>query len=186
MYVTTYWVVGSLRRSFVVEPNYVAAAIVTWIFTLVSHPWFLRRSLSWTPIRGRQTTLAGLPTGGVAVRSALFGLQSDRDPGLPLGSIGPPLVWVLATAWIWRESDEEERRRIAAAGGPAVMCPSCGYDLRGLKATRCPGCGTEHTLDELFASQAYQLPKAGPAAPPPATPAEPPARSSSVPPPAPV
>jgi hypothetical protein len=191
VYVTTYWVVGSLRHSPAVEPNYVAAAIVTWIFTLLSRPWFLRRSLSWTPTRGRQTTLAALLTGGVAVASALLGLRADRDLGLLLGSIGPPLVWVVATAWIWRETDEEHRRRIAAAGGPTVVCPSCGYDLRGLKATRCPECGTECTLDELFAAQGHALPRADPAPLPTATlptataPAPQPS-PSSVPPPAPV
>jgi hypothetical protein len=138
VYVAAYWVAGTLCHSPLVEPNYVAAAIVTWIFTLVSRTWFLRRSLGWTPFRARQTTVAALVTGGVAVAFALLGMQADRDLALLLGSIGPPLLWLLATAWIWRESDEEHRKHLLATGGIAVLCPACGYDLRGLKGTRCP------------------------------------------------
>ena len=153
MYAAAYWVVGELRHSPHVAPNYVAAAMVTWVFTLVSRTWFLRKSLGWTPLRARQTTLAALLTGGVAAAGALHGLRAYSDLGLLLGGIGPPLLWILSTAWIWRESDEERIKRVLAAGGPTVVCPDCGYDLRGLRATRCPECGAEHTLDELFAFQ---------------------------------
>ncbi|MCH9033356.1 MAG: hypothetical protein IID42_02485 [Planctomycetes bacterium] len=35
---------------------------------------------------------------------------------------------------------------------PKFPCPKCGYDLKGLAMARCPECGTEFTLDELFAT----------------------------------
>ena len=31
-----------------------------------------------------------------------------------------------------------------------VHCPSCGYSLVGLHQARCPECGWQTTLDELF------------------------------------
>lgn len=33
---------------------------------------------------------------------------------------------------------------------PAPRCLACGYDLTGLYATRCPECGSQPTLDELW------------------------------------
>ena len=153
VYVTTYWVGGTLFGWRQIGPVYVAAAITTWGFVLLSRDWFLRRSNGWTPLRARQTTLAALLAGGLAVAFALVALGADRDLILLVGSICPPLLWVALTAWIWRETDEEQRKRLVAAGRPSVACPSCGYDLRGLKSTRCPECGTEYALDELFACQ---------------------------------
>jgi len=154
VYVAAYLVVTTVRNSPHVAPNYVFAAIVTWIFTLLSRTWFLRKSLAWTPLRARQTTLAALLTGGVAAVSALYGVGASTDLGLLLGGIGPPLLWVLATAWIWRETDAESFRQSLAAGAYTVSCPGCGYNLRGLRGTtRCPECGTEYTLDELVTCQ---------------------------------
>jgi hypothetical protein len=168
VYGAAYLVVGALRHSPHVAPNYVAAAIVTWILTLLSRTWFLRRSLDWTPLRARQTTVAALLTGGIAAVSALHGIGADSDLGLLAGALAPPLLWVLATAWIWRETDEEYRRRALAAGGPLVACPTCGYDLRGLSCARCPECGTEYTIDELFARQFTGHAPPAPLSPPPA------------------
>lgn len=40
--------------------------------------------------------------------------------------------------------------RRAAIGNPArVPCPTCGYDLTGLVAARCPECGSQVRLHEL-------------------------------------
>ena len=39
----------------------------------------------------------------------------------------------------------------------AITCPTCGYNLTGLTATRCPECGKQCTLDELFAAQARTM-----------------------------
>jgi predicted Zn-ribbon and HTH transcriptional regulator len=32
-----------------------------------------------------------------------------------------------------------------------MACPNCGYNLTGLREARCPECGSQFTLDELFA-----------------------------------
>ena len=57
-------------------------------------------------------------------------------------------VWMAVTVYIWPQQ--------AWSGVPGEMgphCPSCGYLLKGLRATRCPECGTEPTLDELWAAE---------------------------------
>ncbi|MCH8966713.1 MAG: hypothetical protein IID43_03475 [Planctomycetes bacterium] len=47
------------------------------------------------------------------------------------------------------------RPEAASRGDRAPQCLRCGYLLIGLRATRCPECGAEPTLDELWsASQA--------------------------------
>lgn len=34
-----------------------------------------------------------------------------------------------------------------------VFCPNCEYDLTGLSEARCPECGTQYTLNELWQQQ---------------------------------
>jgi hypothetical protein len=64
-----------------------------------------------------------------------------------------PLLWLIATVLIWRETPAERGRRLHAAGRSGVSCPTCGYNLTGLSESRCPECGTRFTLDELMAAQ---------------------------------
>lgn len=64
-----------------------------------------------------------------------------------------PIAWVLATVLIWRETPAERMERISAAGGDAVCCPICGYNMTGLHESRCPECGSKFTLDQLLAGQ---------------------------------
>ena len=87
-------------------------------------------------------------------------LSSSKTNGLPswittfVGSVTAPLLWVFGTVLAWRESPAEHAARIASLGGAgALTCPTCGYNLTGLKGTRCPECGSEFTLDQLLASQ---------------------------------
>ncbi|GMU37901.1 MAG: hypothetical protein KJ057_11905 [Phycisphaerae bacterium] len=49
------------------------------------------------------------------------------------------LVWRKGYMKGWRE----------ARGAPPA-CPACGYELTGLKACRCPECGREFTLEQLW------------------------------------
>src|SRR5438552_13839611 len=39
------------------------------------------------------------------------------------------------------------RTRIVTAEN--VPCPSCGYNLRGLREARCPECGSSFTIEQL-------------------------------------
>ena len=35
----------------------------------------------------------------------------------------------------------------------AMVCPACGYNMTGLRATTCPECGASYTINELAALQ---------------------------------
>jgi hypothetical protein len=75
-------------------------------------------------------------------------------PALLVGGGVPPIVWVLATVLIWRETPQERMQRLAAGGAGTLACPICGYNMTGLREARCPECGVGMTLDELVAAQA--------------------------------
>jgi len=128
------------------------ALLFTWAF--VAAYWILlwRGSVAWTRPRV-------LWTAGAAAAAALGGfivamLLSPVDDGVArfCGGALAILLWVVFTIFIWRESPQERAARLKGAAG-GVVCPTCGYNLTGLTATRCPECGTQFTLDELLASQ---------------------------------
>lgn len=55
-------------------------------------------------------------------------------------------IWLVWTTWIWP-------MRCEAVGGDVetmLRCPQCSYSLIGLTSTRCPECGDEPTLDQLW------------------------------------
>lgn len=56
-------------------------------------------------------------------------------------------VWMAWTMWYW-----PMRVEAGVAEAQVPKCMKCGYSLRGLKATRCPECGDEPTIDELWAA----------------------------------
>jgi len=62
------------------------------------------------------------------------------------------LTWLALTALIWRETASERRERLARLGVDAIACPTCGYNLTGLREARCPECGSQFTLDQLYAA----------------------------------
>ncbi len=47
-------------------------------------------------------------------------------------------------------SRSSSRARIVT--GDDVPCPSCGYNLRGLREARCPECGSSFTIEQLVRS----------------------------------
>jgi ssDNA-binding Zn-finger/Zn-ribbon topoisomerase 1 len=48
---------------------------------------------------------------------------------------------------IWRDGFRKGWHR---AREKAPTCPNCGYNLSGLRQCRCPECGKEYALDELW------------------------------------
>ena len=77
----------------------------------------------------------------------------EGEIGVLFGGGLPPIVWVLATVLIWRETPQERMQRITAMGTDSVSCPVCGYNLTGLREARCPECGSSFTLDQLLSGQ---------------------------------
>jgi hypothetical protein len=132
------------------------ADVVTWVFIAVYWLALWRKKVKWTSTRTSLTAWSFLAAGaagmgvGLMIASAMPG--SGIEFALFVGGIVAPLLWVVATIFIWRESPDESASRLAGSEG-GVVCPTCGYNLTGLKATRCPECGTEFTLDQLLASQ---------------------------------
>ena len=57
---------------------------------------------------------------------------------------------LLVTFWAWRSG-----KRLAWRRGmrPFPVCPQCRYAMRGLTHARCPECGTQYTLEELWTAQ---------------------------------
>lgn len=146
-------------------PPHPLGVLLIWLplYVFVAGYWVLlwRDSVNWT--RGRimltsWAAVAALLSGGVlgfftkAVASAPLAASMLVGGGLP------PIVWVLATVLIWRETRGERMDRLTASGKITVRCPLCSYDLTGLSEARCPECGEQFTLDELVKSQPFPTP----------------------------
>jgi hypothetical protein len=135
---------------------------ILWIvvYAFVATYWVLlwRSTVRWTRARIRNTALAGLLAlaGGGAFAAALVAVTRAIPYGIALllGGAGVPIIWVLATVILWRETSSERVARMSKlVSNPTVVCPTCGYNLSGLREARCPECGASFTLDELAASQ---------------------------------
>ena len=128
----------------------ITSAFIAWYWITA---W--RKTVKWTPLRIARTGYAA--AGSVVVGVVLGALTDQLDHGFGyfIGTVVPPLLWVAATVLVWRETDAERAARLRAQGRgdrPAIPCPTCGYDMTGLKSTRCPECGSEFTVDELLAA----------------------------------
>lgn len=130
----------------------VLACVVMWAFIATYWITLWRRTVRWTTWRTRATVWTG---GAAAAAGVLAGLLVGRRFGDELMffvfSTVTPLIWLTWTVFIWRESGSE--RAVRTRGETPITCPSCGYNLAGLVQARCPECGTQFTLDELFAHQ---------------------------------
>jgi len=156
-YLVVYVVSWRSRFALFVERQYfddfIFAGAATWLF--VGFYWYFlwRGSVRLTQGRFAFTLIAAVVS---AIAGLLIGVllsASERDVGSFVGSTAAPLLWLVATCFIWRESAEERGARLASTGGESVICPACGYNLTGLSNPRCPECGKQYTLDELLAGQ---------------------------------
>jgi hypothetical protein len=130
------------------------AGVVCW--TCVGSYWVLlwRGSVRWTAFRVF-ATVAAVVLAGVAGLMVTV-LWEQMGPSFRTRFVGPAwaiVLWLVSTVFIWRESVAERAARLGASGRDGIVCPTCGYNLTGLKEPRCPECGTQFTLDELLASQ---------------------------------
>jgi len=130
----------------------ITAPFVAWYWIAV---W--RKTVNWTPARASRTRTAAALAIGVALPVGALTGMLERDFGFFIATVLAPLLWLMATVLVWRETNAERsarlRRQNRRGDGPAVPCPTCGYDMTGLKGTRCPECGCEFTVDEILASQ---------------------------------
>lgn len=77
-----------------------------------------------------------------------------RSPSFDLITLGvlvligiTALAAALVVFLIWRNGYVRGWRGARSA---APACPACGYNLSGLTHCRCPECGQEYTLEELW------------------------------------
>jgi hypothetical protein len=138
------------------ETANICAGIVAWIFVALYWMLLWRQAVVWSGRRAGQTVtlLLAAMVAGLVIGAVVWPI--DRYIGTFVGSVCAPLLWVVGTIFAWRETPEESARRLAAvtgARGSGIVCPSCSYNLTGLREARCPECGTQYTLDELFAAQ---------------------------------
>src|SRR5437762_10805919 len=124
------------------------SALWTIVYAFVATYWILlwRTTVKWTAARVRNTALAALLAlaGGVgfALAAVTVNRQVPAGIALLLGGGTVPIVWVLATVLLWRETRTERVARMSKrANSPTVLCPICGYNLTGLREARCPECG---------------------------------------------
>lgn len=134
-------------------------AMWTTVYAVVAAYWMLlwRRIVRWTPARVAATIAAAIAAllFSAAVAAALhssFARQGAPPFDILIAGGFAPIIWVVATILIWRESPAERAARLAH-NTASVSCPVCGYNLTGLAEARCPECGGAFTLDQLFAAQ---------------------------------
>jgi len=117
-------------------------AVLVWLMIWQSAVVWSRAVVIWT-VFGAVVSL-WLP-------SALLGFFG---PGLRPDAFNVTLYFLPVIGWgIWMAWTVTYWPMRAEAGDPACLvprCMKCGYLLIGLKATRCPECGDEPTLDELW------------------------------------
>jgi hypothetical protein len=121
--------------------------------------WVLlwRRAVVWTEARLWATFWACIIAAAIGivlgVGIALVVTYNEAMLGTMLGGLAGAIVWMIATIVVWRETPAERGARLARAGADTLVCPACGYNLTGLRESRCPECGAAFTLNELLAAQ---------------------------------
>jgi hypothetical protein len=110
--------------------------------------WTIRRAFHTIAATGIALAM------GVAIGVVCMSVNGRRpeEIAILIGGGTVPITWVLGTVIAWRETTAERAERLARLGA-TVVCPLCGYNLAGLRDTRCPECGSTFTLDQLAASQ---------------------------------
>lgn len=113
------------------------------------------QEVRWTRLRISLTFAALVASIVPSLLLVVIGMLIDEfDGGLVvfLSGLTWLTLWLFGTSLAWMELPSERRRRHATLGLETVPCPSCGYNLAGLKETKCPECGASYTIDSLFAA----------------------------------
>lgn len=141
-------------------PPSVTTVLIIWcvVYSFIAVYWttLWKDVIVWTPTRKSRTTVAAFWALGAGAVIALImwpHVRNEEAIAVLFGGGVPPIVWVLATVFIWRETAQERLERLKAAGTDTIVCSVCGYNMTGLKEARCPECGAQYTLDQLYAAQ---------------------------------
>ena len=125
----------------IIATNVFSGAVAVSIWLLI---WY--RVVLWTP-RVVVYTVVSILIGMTVV--ALCPLLVNSTARLQVVAYWLPLmtlgVWVATTAWLW-----PARTSPVSLLEEQLRCLRCDYSLVGLTHTRCPECGNESTLEQLF------------------------------------
>jgi 4-amino-4-deoxy-L-arabinose transferase-like glycosyltransferase len=135
------------------SPGLLIAGCITW--ALVALYWIMlwRDTVRWDRKRQLETVLIAIAAGVVAIFLAIMLDQVERQFGDFIASVTAPMLWLVGSVIVWRERPAERIERLQSAGTKVLVCPSCGYNLTGLREVRCPECGMQMTIDQLVAAQ---------------------------------
>ena len=127
---------------------FLTSDIVVWIGVATYWCLLWRSSIAWNRQRISYTffsVLISMAIGAAVgtVAGNLMGGAGVASFGIFMGGVCAILIWLIATIFIWRESNDERMRRVASSSRGAITCPTCGYNLTGLNELRCPECGSE-------------------------------------------
>jgi len=131
---------------------FLISGIIMWGFMVLYWTLLWRRSVRWDGVRLLRTALGTVAAIIIGVGAGQVCAPVDTSFGVFIGSISVPLLWLVGTIFAWGETAAERGARVTASTS-AVVCPTCGYNLTGLRDLRCPECGTQFTLDQLMAAQ---------------------------------
>lgn len=118
--------------------------VVIWWSTV----W--RRAVHWTRGLARRSAALAAAYLVIVTLVPIRGFNSDWVDSLPI--TGPLILtglWFVITTRMWRPHTAEGLR-ITGDVKSRLVCVTCGYSLIGLREARCPECGEQSTLDELF------------------------------------
>ncbi len=130
----------------------------SFLFVLIYWLGLWGRHVNWADGRRWKTILLGVAAVGITIPIAVvFGNIIELSFGIFIGSLFAMLIWLIGTTMIWKETSVERADRLRSRiRTNAIVCPSCGYNLTGLRESSCPECGANFTLDQLFAGQPHQ------------------------------
>ena len=131
----------------------IAYFVPTWIAVWRTQVVWTSRRLQLTAFSILWCTLLGLLVGGLTVAVVRYG----DELAIVLGSMAWLPAWIASTALVWKETAGEQAERLRGANAGKVKCPECDYDMTGLREARCPECGTQYTLDQLFGAAMERL-----------------------------
>jgi hypothetical protein len=147
-------VVGDEWMSLRSEALFVLADIIGGAFVAVYWITLWRRTVNWTGPRRVNTALLGLLCVLPGLAAGAIATALDDELGVFLGGVTTILLWVAGTVVIWTETGQERTARLKGmAGTDVITCPTCGYNMTGLRQTVCPECGAAYTVDQLLAQQ---------------------------------
>ena len=139
------WLVGSLCCPW--RDIWAYVAFSTLMVSIPMAIWVLlwRKHVSWTP--ERKWMVIGLTALVIVLPTIFHFIASKNEEVFISASLIGLGLWVMLTARIWRKPADP----IQEFGLPEVLrCGDCDYRMAGLHQARCPECGRQYTLDELF------------------------------------